>query len=306
MGNEQPMIADSPPPRFGRRSPDAVVAHRRIVLAGGLIVLAGLSAMVWWTSRDVAPAAGQEAAPAGGASPLRPGAKPPLGAIPDAPRAVPAPSAPGDAVAAQACPPVAPLAPLDDSDGFVRERLTCVGALAPGWLEGPDLARRAAMLLENARTGQIARRQAAFMAPAAPFKVLENGAGVFVDPASYQRYDRATDVLTCLPPARAAALLRRFEPLLVAALDKLGAAAPYADGHIDAALAQIEATPMPPGRVALVRPGALYEYADPALQALPPLKKQLLRMGPANLARLKDYARQLRAALAAPAACPAA
>ncbi len=284
--------------------------QRNAIIAGGLIVLAGLCGMVWWTSRDVAPepAALVEDAQEE-ALPLRRTVAPRTTSVTeDAPPVAPANVAEAEQSGDPVCPrpPPQPPPPLDESDGFVRERLTCVGALAPMWLEASDLARRASVLLENAKTGGVPRRHVAFMALQSPFRVMQREGGVYVDPASYHRYNRATDVLTCLAPERAAALVRRFEPLLVAALTELGVAAQGADGHIEAALAQVEATPMPPGRVALARPKALYEYADPALEALPPLQKQLLRMGPANLARLQDYARQVRAALAAPAPCPAA
>ena len=302
------MIADSPPPHYGRRPPRDVTTQRRVILGGGLLVLAALCGMVWWTSRDVTPE------PPSLLAAKEPPARTSTAATPPATQA-PSVAAVDEAQDAgigaepvpAACPAVsAPPPPnLVESDGFVRERLTCIGALAPLWLEEDDLARRAAVLLENAKTGRVPRRQMAFMALETPFKAMRHGEGTYVDPASWRRYDHTTDVLTCMNPARAAALVRTFEPLLVAALSELGVATEGAGDHIDAALAQIEATPLPPGRVPLVRPKALYEYADPALEALPPLQKQLLRMGPANLARLKDYARQVRAALAVPVDCPA-
>ncbi len=309
MDKKPPMIADSPAPHYGRRSPRDVTTQRRVILAGGLVVLAALCGMVWWTSRDVTPdlpslLSDEEPPTRPGTAAAPPATPPPSDAAVDA--------APGAASGAESVPAACPTVPapppprLEESDGFVRERLTCIGALAPLWLEAPDLARRAAVLLENAKTGRVPRRQVAFMALEAPFKAMRQGEDIYVDPASWRRYDHTTDVLTCMNPARAAALAYAFEPLLVAALSELGVAAEGAADHIDAALAQIEATPLPPGRVPLVRPKALYEYADPALETLPPLQKQLLRMGPANVARLKDYARQVRAALAAPVDCPAA
>jgi hypothetical protein len=59
---------------------------------------------------------------------------------------------------------------------------------------------------------------------------------------------------------------------------------------IDRALA----TPEVDGDIALVQPKVYYEYADPRLEALDPLQKQLLRMGPANTARIKAYLAQLK------------
>ena len=55
--------------------------------------------------------------------------------------------------------------------------------------------------------------------------------------------------------------------------------------------------PAPQGDPELVQPKVLYEYADPALENLPPLEKQLLRLGPKNLKRLKTYLVRLRSEL---------
>ena len=53
------------------------------------------------------------------------------------------------------------------------------------------------------------------------------------------------------------------------------------------------------GEVALLQSNVLYEYADPSLESLPPLQKQLLRMGPENLERIQVYLRALRGELTA-------
>jgi hypothetical protein len=42
---------------------------------------------------------------------------------------------------------------------------------------------------------------------------------------------------------------------------------------------------------------ANWVYEDPALEALSPLQKQLMRMGPDNAERVKEKARELRGAL---------
>jgi hypothetical protein len=41
----------------------------------------------------------------------------------------------------------------------------------------------------------------------------------------------------------------------------------------------------------------MYRYADPQLEELVPLQKQLLRMGPENIRRIKLQARALREGL---------
>ena len=67
--------------------------------------------------------------------------------------------------------------------------------------------------------------------------------------------------------------------------------------HAVPAIDQVLAVPVLEGEVELVQPKVFYEYADPALEELSPLQKQVLRMGPDNVVRLKNYLTELRQAL---------
>ena len=60
---------------------------------------------------------------------------------------------------------------------------------------------------------------------------------------------------------------------------------------------QILDVPILEGDVQLVRPKVLYQYADPGLETLSPLQKQVLRAGPQNVDRLQHYLVRLRGAL---------
>jgi hypothetical protein len=57
------------------------------------------------------------------------------------------------------------------------------------------------------------------------------------------------------------------------------------------------ATPEIEEPIALTRKSVMYKYADPQLEQLTPMQKQLLRMGPDNIRRIKEQARALRAGL---------
>lgn len=311
--SEQPaIIADSPRPDARRGAALGTPAVRRGAIVGAIVLgVAAVAALLWQLYRESPGAAPIELAPVVGAPPTAPeGAAPgPKESAPPAPRG--GETGVETLQKAESCPVVPPRLrtpppPLTESDGFVRERLGCVGALVPLWLQQPDLARRGAVLLDNAKSGKLPPRQVALVASPRSFQAVERDGALFVDPASWRRYDAVTDALTCLPPDEAAALAQVFEPLLVEALAELGVAVTATEAHFHAALAQVEATPMPPGFLPLAQGKVLYEYADPQLEALPPLQKQLLRLGPANLARLKDYAREVRQALRRQAAdgCP--
>ncbi len=55
--------------------------------------------------------------------------------------------------------------------------------------------------------------------------------------------------------------------------------------------------PLPDEEPALSKQGNVYTYADPKLEALGPVEKHLLRMGPRNTKLIQAKARELAAAL---------
>jgi len=189
--------------------------------------------------------------------------------------------------------PEVELPPLAESDPFVRERLEPLDLPEP-WVEQGDYVRRLAVVMENASRGTYPRRQLAFMAPEGAFKVVERGEAVYVDPVSYDRYDRHVEELTSIEPAQLAGLLETLDPLVETALAELGVKAPPSQ-LFETALEDVLAVPVLEGDVELVQPNVMYKYADPDLESLSPLQKQVLRMGPENVERLQSYLRQLAA-----------
>jgi hypothetical protein len=183
---------------------------------------------------------------------------------------------------------------LEASDDFVREQ---VSPLSPGmseWLKQDDLVRRFAVVIDNARVGDYPRRQLAFLTPAAKFPVLQQGDRMLLDPDGYHRFDTFVDTAISIDPQRAATLLRTLAPLLVEALQELGAKDPDPFTAMREGIDQILATPDLEGDIEVVQPKVYYQFADANLEALKPLQKQLLRMGPQNLARIKSYLMQVK------------
>jgi len=191
--------------------------------------------------------------------------------------------------------PVLVLPTLDESDPFFRERLA-ESLLPEIWLDREDLLRRLAVVIENATRGEIPRRQLAFIAPEGKFTVHQVGESIYVDPSSFERYDRYLDMLESVSPDQVAELLTDAYPLLDQALAELGRSESLLP-QVLAAIDQILAVPVLEGDVELIQPKVFYEYADPALEALSPLQKQVLRMGPDNAGRLKAYLLSLRMSL---------
>ena len=219
---------------------------------------------------------------------------PPPAPISDSP-APPPPPEPAIAVVSEEPPLVLP--PLNESDAFIEEALAEF-AIPPSWLDRDDLLRRLAVVVDNAAQGEYPQRQLGFLAPAGKFQVVENSKGIFANPQNFQRYDPYLDVLEGIDPGVLATLLEQFEPLLAEALAELGNVTD-SDSQLLSAINQILALPYVPASVELMQPKVFYEYADPKLEALSPLQKQVLRFGPANVERLKQYLRLLASELSA-------
>lgn len=182
---------------------------------------------------------------------------------------------------------------LQESDPFVRERLEPLDLPEP-WLEQGDYVRRLAVLAENATRGEYPRRQLAFLAPRGKFQVVERDDRIFLDPESYDRYDRYLEELDDVDPGRLAVLLETIDPLVETALTEVGVEAPPGE-VFETAIEEVLAVPVleGDGSVELVQPNVMYEFADPELESLSPLKKQVLRMGPENVQRLQTFLRRL-------------
>ncbi len=207
----------------------------------------------------------------------------------EAPAAVDAADEPAEAPVAE--PPTLP--PLDESDAFVREQTQSV-CLPVAWTVAENLARRASVLIENASRGELPPKRGGLLPPLDAFPVRREGERFFIDESGYQRYDAYLDELEAIDPERLAGCFRMLEPLLNQALTELG----YADGPragITAAIEGVLAVPERSAdlRIELVQPKVLYHYADPRLESLSDVQKQVLRMGPDNTRRLKAYSERL-------------
>ncbi len=195
--------------------------------------------------------------------------------------------------------PVLELPPLDASDQAVRslvEALSEHPRLA-AWLAPDDLVRRFVAAVVDVANDESPRPHIGHLAPAGSFRVTEHQGALAIDPASFARYDRAATVFDSLDDEQTLELYRNLKPLLDKAYQDLG----YPGGDFDVALAKaidrLLATPIPAGRVIVKRRVKNYRFADPDLEALSSIEKQLIRMGPANARRVKAKLRRLRDAL---------
>ena len=167
-----------------------------------------------------------------------------------------------------------------------------------GLLLAPAVARRWAVAVENLANDVVPRKQLEPFAPGGSFAVMRQGGKAFIDPQSYRRFDAVGDAVASVNVDAFVIAYAALRPALDAAYRALG----YPDGSIDKAAARalhrIEIGPVRDGEVAVVEgPGATWAYADPTVEGLGDVEKQMLRMGPRNTRILQAKAREISQAL---------
>ena len=186
---------------------------------------------------------------------------------------------------------------LDDSDGFIRERFRELSGspAITAWLSGTGLARNLAVVLDNTSRGLNPAKHLRRLAPTVTFRTIRQGNRLVLDPRNYQRYAPLADAAAAIDSDMAARLYVTLKPLLQVAYDELGNKEPV-DAALERAMRVLLSAPVVEGEVGLEigSEGTGYRFASPALESLPSVQKQLVRMGPSNerliQARLRQFA----------------
>ena len=160
--------------------------------------------------------------------------------------------------------------------------------------------RRFVVSVETVARGASPAGQVRAVAPRGPFRVTTVNGMTVVDPASYARYDGLVRMVADLDPERLARIYGRLKPRLEEAHAELGVEGTF-DQLMERAIRHLLDTPDPPAS-ARVQPGkgANYVYADPALEGLSAAQRQLMRLGPARAARVRQHLRAFGEALGIP------
>ncbi|HXG89517.1 MAG TPA: DUF3014 domain-containing protein [Vicinamibacterales bacterium] len=266
--DDRPLIR--PAPEADARPDPVVASSRRALVAITVVgVILGGFAAWWWTSDRPAPTA--DALTAG-----------------------------TDAVIAPATEAVRPLPPLEQMDTFLRALLSALSSRPElaRWLATDDLTRQIAHAIDRISRGFSPAPDLAILRPRDGFATTGPAGRLSIDPRSFERYTGLASLVSSLDARRIVEAYRVVRPRLNEAYRALGRSDNDVDTAIEVALTTLIETPTIKSPIALVPgQGATYAYADPDLERLRPVQKQLLRMGPANAARIQSRLREIRDAL---------
>jgi len=188
---------------------------------------------------------------------------------------------------------------LDHSDALLREEMTGISPELSGWLNTDRLIRKYVVIANDFAQGLRLEKNLRFLALTQPFAVDQDNEGMFIAAKSYQRYDRLSAAVNALDVQATLAVYKKFRPLLVQVFREFSYPDEYSPEDIfTKAAAVILAAPVREGPIALERHSIHYKFADQQLEALNPVHKQMLRMGPDNTRIIQNKLRLFVAGLA--------
>ena len=188
---------------------------------------------------------------------------------------------------------------LDHSDALLREEMTGISPMLSGWLNTDQLVRKYVVIANDFSQGLRLEKNLRFLELDQPFAVDQDNENLFIATKSYQRYDRLAAAINALDVQATLAVYKKFRPLLVQVFREFSYPDEYSlEDIFTKAAAVILAAPARDGQIALERQSARYKFADQQLEALNPVHKQMLRMGPDNTRIIQNKLRLFVAGLA--------
>lgn len=202
-------------------------------------------------------------------------------------------------IGSDATPDAPPLPALADSDDYT---ISAIGGLvgedvAKQSLLTPNVLRRLVVTADALPRERVPLLTRPVAAPGDPFAVERQGETITLAEANFARYTPWVDRFAALDARAATDLYIRLYPLLQQAYVEVGDPKKYFNDRYIQVIDHLLATPEVEGPIELEQPSVYYRYKDPALESLSSGQKLLLRMGPANAARVKLKLIEMRALL---------
>ena len=194
-------------------------------------------------------------------------------------------------------PEVEPLPTLNESDAVVVAKMDeYLSDSVMSLMVTDDVIRRGVVFVDNLAKGKVAKKHTPVVQPEEKFSVNE-GDILTINPNSYERYTPYVKIFTSMSAAQAVRMYEEYKPLINNAYSEIG----YGDDEFNQTLTDaidlLLDTPEPEGDLPLLRNSVTYQYAFSEWEQLPDAQKQLLRMGPENMKKVKAALRNIKAQL---------
>tara|TARA_R110002167_G_scaffold6671_13_gene31434 strand:+ start:3339 stop:4268 length:930 start_codon:yes stop_codon:yes gene_type:complete len=195
--------------------------------------------------------------------------------------------------------PAQSLPDLDNSDSLFRAALSQLDPTQQliGWLIDEEMIRKLVVTIDNMAEGRVPRKHSLLRPLKDRFRASEKGDQIWLDGYNYSRYNPYVELLSSLDSQDLVDLYRRYYPQMQQAYAELGYPGKRFHDRVLLALEHLQQSPVFSRALALAQPSVMYTFADPELEQLSPVHKQMLRLGPVNARRVLDVVSVLRAEL---------
>jgi hypothetical protein len=194
------------------------------------------------------------------------------------------------------------LPPLEETDALVRQLVGKLSShpVVAAWLTTEGLILNFVVVTAAVANGDKPATELKSIRPIGRFRTKTAKDTIYLDPTSYQRYDRYADAVSALDARGAARLYATLKPRVGDAYRRLGSLGAEFDPVLEKAILELLRVPIVEGDVALEPKGIVYAFADPQLEGMSAAQKQLLRMGPRNVRAIQTKLREMAPYLGIP------
>ncbi|MFT5722366.1 MAG: hypothetical protein ACI9W6_002695 [Motiliproteus sp.] len=171
-----------------------------------------------------------------------------------------------------------------------------------------ELIRKLVVSIDNMAQGRLSNKHRLLVPIKPPFRtntstdtntdtraVAEEE--LWLDGYNFSRYGLHVELLSAIDSSQWVELYQRYYPQLQQAYAELGYPRKAFHDRVLLALDHLLRSPVLDRPLLLVQPSVMYQFADPQLEQLSGVHKQMLRLGPVNTRRVLDSVRVLRAEL---------
>jgi Protein of unknown function (DUF3014) len=188
---------------------------------------------------------------------------------------------------------------LLSSDGFMRQALLKISPGLAEFLNTDQLIRKLVFISNDFAQGLRIAKHMSFLRFEEQFSVEQGENGAYIAAKSSQRYNKLAQAINLINAKAAVAVYQKFRPLMLQVFAEFSYPEDITlESTIKKAAGEIIAAPAIEGEVALERPSVYYKFADPKLEALSPVQKQVIRMGPTNTRLIQAKCREFLVELA--------
>jgi hypothetical protein len=194
-----------------------------------------------------------------------------------------------------------PLPTLEASDPVLKQdvlKLNWQPGLA-GLINTKQMIRNLVVTVDNLAQKQLVAKHPVMVPLDQPFVTIADPQSQTyqIDPASYQRYEPYIRLLESADPEQMLPIFKRYQPLFEQVFGELGYPELSFQQRMQQALTTFLAIAPMSVDTTLVRKSVAYTYADPAVESLSDLEKQVIRLGSDNHQRLRAVAKNYLALL---------